>query len=371
VTSREVVSGIECIKVAGHPAGGEADVTWWVAPSCGYIAIRKDEVRYFKPDQGTPTSQYLLIRNRVTEVKPFRGGIHLPVKVERTVAWMDRSGSVKRLLRRWRFSASAIAVNVPVDDAAFKPSPVRGDGAAVSSTPRQNIGCGYSGLLDFCSLLNVSLDALDTKALADAYPAGQEASLSELADYLKGMTALPVVGYRGTLQDVAELNQPVLAHLQTGETTGHFVVVESIGGKWARILNAGEMQVLDIEELRRVFSGAMLAVDREGLQGDPRLWPRVLCANPLIPPDEARAVKGALEYKFDVSNEGSADLDLRQQSVYPADAKLTLVLPREIPPRTRAHVVVSYHSAVAFKGAWAAVIATNDPLRPLMWLGGT
>ena len=209
------------------------------------------------------------------------------------------------------------------------------------------------------------------RPLPTLIPQVRRPSLSELADYLKGMTALPVVGYRGTLQDVAELNQPVLAHLQTGETTGHFVAVESIGGNWARVLNAGGMQVLDIEELRRVFSGAMLAVDREGLQGDPRLWPRVLCANRLIPPDEARAVRGALEYKFDVSNEGSAELSLRQQSVYPANAKLTLALPRDIPPRTRAQVVLSYHPAVAFKGAWAAVIATNDPLRPLMWLGGT
>jgi len=166
VMGTERAAGVECVKVSARAPRGANEVKWWVAPNYDYLVLRKDEVKYFKPEKGLQPGQSVLIRTRVTSVRSFGAGIYLPVAAERTVAWVNRDGSLARVLRRWRFTASDVQVNGRISDRAFTLAGPASQSSSVGTPPKQELGCDYGGLLDFCSLMNVRLDAGEATALA-------------------------------------------------------------------------------------------------------------------------------------------------------------------------------------------------------------
>jgi hypothetical protein len=119
VVGTERIDGVDCVKVQWRQESPGCETTWWIAPGRGYLALRRDEVRYYPPGTGLAPGQYTLTRRRVTEVEDFGSGIWLPMKVERTVAWVNADGSVARVLRRFEFTASDVKVNERVDPGNF------------------------------------------------------------------------------------------------------------------------------------------------------------------------------------------------------------------------------------------------------------
>jgi hypothetical protein len=178
VVGMERIDGVECVKVQWRQESPGRDTTWWIAPDRGHLALRRDEVRYYPPGTGLAPGQYTLTRRRVTEVKDFGSGICLPVKVERTVAWVNADGSVARVLRRFEFTASDIKVNERVDpgkfDIARLPPGYEGESRAV-------IGCGYTCMLDLCALLDIEIKneggAALSLSLIGMYPTGLAAGM--------------------------------------------------------------------------------------------------------------------------------------------------------------------------------------------------
>ncbi len=370
IIGREKIDGVECIKVRSGHASLRGEVIWWVAPSYGYLVLRMDQVVYFQPGGGLEAGQHALIRRRVSDVASF-AGVHLPRRVEKVVAWVNSDGSVAHVLRRWHFVADTIEVNGPVSRDSFSTEKLPDKYSESSAGSAEPSSCGYSSApIDFCSLLGVELDSTDKERLAELYAESAESSFADLAVRFERITGVPLVGYRGTPDDLAGLNQPFIAHLRTGEGAGHFIAVESATADSLRVLNSGVMHIYAWAEFEDYFTGRVLAVDAETL-GDPAAHPRVICPMPILTQDQATAHADGHRYEFHLSNAGSAALRLVEGSRYPSGLAATVLIPREVSPRSAATVTVVLRAVSETRVPWAVVLATNDPLRPALWLGSS
>ena len=369
IIGREKIDGVECIKVRSGHASLRGEVIWWVAPSYGYLVLRMDQVVYFQPGGGLEAGQHALIRRRVSDVASF-AGVHLPRRVEKVVAWVNSDGSVAHVLRRWHFVADTIEVNGPVSRDSFSMEKLPDKYSESSAGSAQPSTCGYSALIDFCSLLGVELDSTDKELLAELYAESAESSFADLAAHFEGITGVPLVGYRGTPDDLVGLNQPFIAHLRTGEGAGHFVTVENTTADLLRILDLGVMHIYAWAEFEDYFTGRVLAVDAEAV-GDSANHARVLCPVSILTQGDATPCAEGHQYEFRVSNAGAAVLTLAEAFRYPSDLAAKLVIPAEVAPRSSTTVVVELRTVDATPLPWAVVLATNDPLRPALWLGSS
>jgi hypothetical protein len=180
----ERIAGINCVKLVARKAPGGGEIIWWIAPEYGYLVLPTDEVKYFKPAKGLRANQHVVIRKRVSGLKRFGDGLYLPTKAEQVTAWVNPDGSVTRLLARWRFTLTDIAVNGPVDAGLFGLSDPNAPEQRTGPARKRSLGCGYSALLDFCSLMNRRVDDEEQEELARFFPEGQETFFADLAAHL-------------------------------------------------------------------------------------------------------------------------------------------------------------------------------------------
>ncbi|MBN1460276.1 MAG: hypothetical protein JXA57_12130 [Armatimonadetes bacterium] len=367
VLGEEPVAGVKCVKVRSrHPRlGGE--VVWWLAPEYGYLVLRRDEISYYPPGSGLDPGQYVLVRSRVKDVKQCAPGVYVPTHVERTVAWISADGSVERVPRRFVFTADQLQVNCRVQADAFDLTAVANQDGGQSEL---STACGHSSVLDFSTLLAIELDTGEKEYLAEVYAQSSTTSLAELREQLETILGVPLVGFRGTLGDLASLNQPAIIHVMTQDGEGHFVVVESISGGEVRVLNWGQMSVMSTNELQRWFSGYFLVAEVPEAITAGAEQPRVLCESTIIEQKERDELLERGEYEFHVTNDGGALLRLAPGGSYPPGLQIDVRVPDRVAPRSSANIVVTLSDDRMEAESWAAVLRTNDPVRPTLWLGG-
>jgi len=360
----ERIAGVECLKLrAGNPRV-PWQTTWWLAPRYGYLPMRTDEVN-LRQGPGTPSGQYFLVRKQILKVKALPGDIFLPERVEKVVAFMKADGTRDRLHSLWHFTASDLRVNRPVDESALLPP----DPASIASEIVQPGlgGCAYHALVGYAALLGVKLEPDDARDLAELYRSRGQVSLLDLATDLEALTGRHLVGYHASLEDLRELNRPVIAHVDLGGGNLHFVVIESLGAQFARVFDYGEMRVVRAEEVGIGFTGAVLTMEMEGPSGNAASLPRAACADSVLPETLAMSDDS---YRFVVVNAGGAPLTLKEGRAFPEAFRVQAVVPASIAPGESAEVVVSVTAPRESEQPWALVVETNDPLRPTLWLGG-
>jgi hypothetical protein len=312
IAGTEDVSGIPCIKLIGRRPRGSFAYTWWIAPEHDFLAMRIDQVT-IGPSAGVGPGQHLVVRRRVKRIQSFDGDIHLPVVVEKTTAKVNADGTIARVYRRERFTATQVQVNQPVADATFRVPESEPDRISRGDQQPPVGGCGY----------------------------------------------------HATLEDLSALDQPAIAHVLALDEIGHFVAIESVAAGLARILDGGEMDITSIDELKGCFAGVILAVDPEQISSERRQGPRVLCETSIQRPQPSQLA----EYQFAVSNVGTDTLRLEHSGALPDGAPVKVRVPAEIAAGCSADVVVHYDTAEMAEPAWAVQVRTNDLLRPVLWLG--
>jgi hypothetical protein len=357
IVARERISGVDCLKIVGRkPLWGIYHVTWWVAPEHDYAIVRCDQVSYPAPGGPVKAGEHLLWRWRVRTLRSFGGGIVLPVEAEWVTARVTSEGSV-RVLRRERFRAADVAVNEPVSLDLFE-------------VPEKTLSvgsCAYDALASFCKLMGAPLDPEEAAFLAGVYLERDDASFLDTAQDLQAALGLPIAGYAATLDTVAGLQRPVIAHLTGLEGEGHFAVVESLDEHFARLVDAGETMVVELDWLREAFSGAILAIDTEALPATLASAPSLHCRQSICDSSSASVVHStSTQYAFQVSNTGGEPLVLSGFTIWPEAAPISVHLPGPIPPAGSAEVVVALAGAARDS---LAVITTNDPFRPRLYLG--
>jgi len=119
IAGRESIGGVECIKILGGRPRGAWWYIWWAAPKYGYLVMRTDMVRY-PPRDSVDAGQLVVMRRRVEEVRAFGKDVWLPTKVEKVTAKVRPDGSLVRVLRRERFTASNVSVNEAVDESLWE-----------------------------------------------------------------------------------------------------------------------------------------------------------------------------------------------------------------------------------------------------------
>jgi len=372
IAGTDFVGDVECIRIDALQPYGGLYLSWWVAPQYGYMVMRRDSV-HPGPCTDVAADQAVRVRTEVSEFVSFDDGIYLPTGVEMVCARTNSDGSVGRVYYRTTFTAENVTVNQPIDPSRFDVSHVLpgasagpASAAATVDDPRfASAGCGFSALLDFARVMNATFDNDSVSDLVHLYQDRGISSFADIASDLEVILPLAVTGYNGSFQDLADLNQAAIVHLNT-ERGPHFAVVESISAGKVRIFDGGVMRIVLTDDLQAQFTGKLLTVEVERAPGQSIPLPRVLCPASIAPVPSAEC-EAPDQSAFSITNLGSAPLRLREMAVFPRGA-LNATTPAELQPGDTARVVVQPLRSVVLDDGWQLVLETNDPLRPLLWL---
>jgi hypothetical protein len=365
LVGHEVVSGVATIKIVGRKprrSGESRWMTWWIAPQYGGLVMRRDVV-IRGPRPGMDRGEYWVQRRVVKRVKALGQGVYAPVEIEQSETKIASNGAVTRVYERVRFVITAIEADRPIPNGVFKVPPEE----SAAAGPQGVGGCAYNAIVDLCRALGIDLSEDETTFLAGTYRNRGEASFADMAADLSGLTRRPMAGFRGDVRDMAALGQPVIAQLANPEGM-HFVVVESVGEGAVRLLDGGAIRAMGRDAFEKRFTGMLLAVDPESL-ADKSAYPRVACADPIVPETSAVVRGGRLHFQFAVSNTGTAPLHLRFAGVYPGSVEADASIPPGVPAGGSASVGIVAKSG-KLPAAWAVLIRCDDQRRPVLWLGG-
>jgi len=150
---------------------------------------------------------------------------------------------------------------------------------------------------------------------------------------------------------------------ETGEP--HFLTVESIGDGVARLLDGGRVRAVETGLLERIATGRFLTVDADAA----RTAPRVHCPNTVVMPSRLPEREKQETLYFPISNTGDGTLRLTLLHAQPQDG-VHVVCPFKVDPHSTGRVAVALDGTARGHSTWTVLVGTNDPLRPVLWLGG-
>lgn len=235
-------------------------------------------------------------------------------------------------------------------------------GAEAQLTVQVPPNCGVGSLIQLLDLLDRPLNDQQIAALSLKYPQ-ESVSLADIKQ-VASEYGVSLIGLKATLEEVIELDRPCIVHLQN---PSHFVVLVDRCGKWVRLIDHSELQLVEAEELERRMSGYALTADQ--LAGD-----------------HARAkfetthfefgVMGAgqtIQHAFALTNAGAEKLILSVEAGSCACTALVQANNSTLEPGQRGQIQVTFHTLRAGNTFQGIAVKTNDPLRPkvLLTMRGT
>ena len=306
---------------------------YWIAPEYGFRTVAEEYA--LRKDDSQPTL-YVTVKNR--DFREYEG-IWYPTSREVVDYFLDgsRKGEVKS---ESLFKVKHAAFNISFPKNLFKISAAPQQPDRDIERERAYLECGPRSLLIACQILGIdaNFDELTDASDFSAETGTTMAGLYNTAT-VKGLNP---VGVRATLDDLYQLEMPVIAHVNED----HFLVVTEANPRHIRVRDPiQQYDTLSPQEFHKMWNGALLifTIDRE------EVAPTSVASSTQPPPLQVpkrthhfgEAIAGQeLKHTFTFKNTGDNPVQITdiQNTCYCTTAFLT---DKNIPPGKKAQIEVT------------------------------